>query len=222
MSTSSEFKVLPDIPDKLLQIYLSQKEVAVDTEMQGLRLGRDQVSLIQICDRDQNVCLVRPSPPDAPPNLKKLLTHSKTVKVYHYALSDVCFLKTSLGITVQPFQCTKVMSKLVRTYTDSHSLKHLVKEFVGLELDKNAQSSNWAKKNLSQEQLQYAANDVLYLLKVYDTLKQMVKDRGNMPTGISATELNNQAQKMLILMVELVLNGYGDRDQGWETSIFAH
>lgn len=222
MTTSSVHKVLSDIPEKTLKSYLSQKEIAVDTELQGLRLGRDQVSLVQLCDRDQQVCLVRPNISKPPPNLTKFFTHPKTVKIFHYAISDVTFLKSSLGIDVHPFRCTKVMSKLVRTYTDGHSLKNLAKEFIGLEMNKNAQSSNWQSKDLTQEQLQYAANDVLYLLRIYDELKQMLKDRGKLPTGISAVEINEHSQKMLVTMVELILNGYGDRDQGWETSLFSH
>ena len=222
MKTSSGFKVLPDIPEKTLKSYLSQKEIAVDTELQGLRLGRDQVSLVQLCDRNQEVCLVRPDISDPPPNLTRLFTHPKTIKIFHYALSDVAFLKASLGIDVHPFRCTKVMSKLIRTYTDSHGLKHLVKEFIGLEMDKNAQSSNWGRKDLTQDQLQYAANDVLYLLRIYDELKQMLKARGNLPSGISAVEMNEHSQQMLVTLVELILNGYGDRDQGWETSLFSH
>ena len=119
-------------------------------------------------------------------------------------------------------QALEVMSKLIRTYTDMHGLKHLVKEFIGLELDKDEQSSNWQRKDLTQAQLQYAANDVVYLLRVYDGLNLMLKDRGKLPTGIKAVELNEHSQKMLLTMVELLLNGYGDRGQGWETSLFLH
>jgi ribonuclease D len=222
MTASSEYTVVPDIPDELLKSYLSQPEVAMDTELQGLRLGRDQVSLVQICDREQRVCLVRPRPPKTPPNLKTLLTHPSTMKVFHYALTDVAFLKTSLDIEVTPYRCTKVMSKLVRTYTDQHSLKELVREFLELEMNKEAQTSNWGRRQLSPNQLRYAANDVLHLLKVYDQLGEMLEARGRLLTGITAMELNEHAQAALQVMVELVLNGYGDRDQGWETSLFNH
>ena len=222
MAASAETTLMPDIPDEFLQSYLSQREIAVDTELQGLRLGRDQVCLVQLCDRDKRVCLVRPSPPKAPPNLKKLLTHPKTVKVFHYALSDVAFLKMSLGIEVHPYRCTKVMSKIVRTYTELHSLKELVKESVGVDLEKSSQSSNWHKAGLSAGQLKYAANDVLYLLSVFDHLVGMIEERGRLPTGITEMELNERSQQALPTMVELILNGYGDRDQGWETSLFNH
>jgi ribonuclease D len=222
MAASSEYTVVADIPDAVLKSYLAQPEIAVDTELQGLRLGRDQVCLVQLCDRDQQVCLVRPEGPTTAPNLKKLLTHPKTVKVFHYALTDVAFLQASLDIAVHPYRCTKVMSKLARTYTDQHSLKDLVRELVGVELDKVSQSSNWQQRKLSPAQLKYAANDVLHLLAIYDALRQMLKERGKLPTGISAVELNEHSQQTLPTLVELILNGYGDKDQGWETSLFNH
>jgi len=222
MAASSEYAVVPDIPDAVLKSYLAQPEIAVDTELQGLRLGRDDVCLVQLCDREQQVCLVRPDPPKAPPNLKKLLTHPKTIKVFHYALTDVAFLQTSLGINVQPYRCTKIMSKLVRTYTDQHSLKELVRELVGVELDKVSQTSNWQQRDLSPAQLKYAANDVLHLLAIYDALKAMLKDRGRLPTGVMAADLNERTQQALPTIVDLILNGYGDKDQGWETSVFNH
>lgn len=222
MARSSEFKVVPDIPDQVLKHYLAQPEIAVDTEMQGLRLGRDQVCLVQLCDRDQQVCLVRIDAPTAPPNLTKLLTAPGTLKVFHYALTDVAFMQKSLGITVQPFACTKVMSKLARTYTDQHGLKDLAREFIGLEMDKASQTSNWARLDLSPAQLKYAANDVLYLLEIYDNLRELVRTRGTMPSGITLEALNERSQAMLPGLVALLLNGYGDRDGGWETSLFNH
>ena len=221
-SRSSEYTLVADIPDALLKSYLAQKEIAVDTELQGLRLGRDQVCLVQLSDRKQQVALVRPTPPKAPPNLKKLLTHPKTIKVFHYALTDVAFLKLSLGIDVYPYRCTKVMSKLVRTYTDAHSLKELVREFLGVELDKISQTSNWQRRDLSPAQLKYAANDVLHLLAVYDQLNRMLKERGKLPTGLTADEMNDHSQAALPTIVELILNGFGDKDLGWETSLFSH
>jgi ribonuclease D len=222
MQGSGEFRVVPDVPDDLLQAYLAQKEIAIDTELQGLRLGRDQVCLVQICDRESRVCLVQPRPPEAPPNLKHLLTHPKTTKIFHYAVTDVAFLQQSLSIHVHPFRCTKVMSKMIRTYTDSHSLKDLVAEMVGIELEKDSQLTNWFRRDLSSRQLKYAANDVLHLLKVFDSLKQMLKERGPLPSGITAVEMNELSQAALPALVELILNGYGDRENGWNTSVFTH
>jgi len=217
-----KYSVVSDIPDDLLANYLKQPEIAVDTELQGLKLNRDQVCLVQLCDRNQQVCLVRPNPPEAPPNLKKLLTAPNTVKVFHYALSDVAFLKVSLGIDVAPFRCTKVMSKLVRTYTEGHSLKSLVQEIVGVELDKTSQTTNWGKGDLSADQLRYAANDVIHLLEVYDGLKEMIKERGELASGLKLDDLNIQCQAMLPTLMNLLISGYGDQDNGWETSVFDH
>jgi len=215
-------RVVPDIPDKLLETYLQSKEIAVDTELQGLRLQRDEVCLVQLCDRAKNVCLLQPPAHKPPPNLKKLFTHPNVTKVFHFAVSDVAFLRTSLGIHVHPFRCTKVMSKLIRTYTEAHGLRALVQELMGIELDKEMQTSNWSVKNPTQMQLRYAANDVLYLLPVYDTLMEMLEHRGALFSGTSALELNEAAQACLPTIVDLLVNGYGDRDNGWETSLFVH
>lgn len=222
MAGSETYRAMPDIPDKLLETYLQSKELAVDTELQGLRLQRDEVCLIQLCDRNKNVCLVQPKPHQAPPNLKKLLTHPHTTKIFHFAVTDVAFLRTSLDIHVHPFRCTKVMSKLIRTYTEGHGLRSLVQELMGVELDKEQQNSNWFVKNPTQMQLRYAANDVLYLLPVYDTLMEMLENRGSLPSGTTALELNEATQACLPTIVDLLINGYGDRDNGWESSIFVH
>jgi len=218
----SRLQTVPDIPAELLDTYLSAPLVAVDTELQGLRLRRDHVCLVQLCDREQNICLVKPETREAPPNLRKLLTAPEVVKIFHYAVSDVAFFKVSMNVDVEPFHCTKVMSKLIRTYSDSHSLRTLVSELVGVELDKEQQNSNWDKQELSPMQLQYAANDVLFLIQVYDELMQMIENRAPLPTGISAAELNRRSQACLPTVVDLLVNGYGDRDQGWESSLFSH
>lgn len=219
---TDEYQCVPDIPEDLLQHYLGQNEIAIDTELHGLRLYRDEICLVQICDDQSKVCLVKPDIKNPPHNLKKLLTAPDTLKVFHFALTDVAFFKTSLGIDVAPFNCTKVMSKLVRTYTNSHGLKDLCAELLGLPLEKEQQQTNWASSNLSSGQLKYAANDVLYLLRVYRSLKNMIEQRPPLSTGIKLIELHQQAQNMLPGLVSLLVHGYGDKDQGWETTLFAH
>ena len=222
MAAGATRKVLPDVPGDLLEKYLRSDVIAVDTELHGLRLTRDQVCLVQIADRAQNVCLVRPSPPEAPENLRILMEHPRTIKVFHYALTDVAFMRTSLGVKVWPYHCTKVMSKLVRTYASSHGLKDVVAELVGVEMDKHPQQTNWSARELSQKQLEYAANDVLNLIPAYDALQRMLQERGMLPTGITVVELNELCQAFLPTLVELILNGYGDSDDGWETSLYTH
>jgi len=222
MAGPETLRVVPDIPDKLLETYLQAKEIAVDTELQGLRLRRDEVCLVQLCDRAKNICLLQPTPHKLPPNLRTLLTSPQLTKVFHFALTDVTFLRVSMDVKVHPYRCTKVMSKLIRTYSESHGLKALVHELMGVELDKEQQTSNWSVKHPTQIQLRYAINDVLYLLPIYDTLMEMIENRGQLPSGITALELNEAAQACLPALAELLINGYGDRDNGWETSLFLH
>lgn len=222
MANGPNLSVHPDVPDKLLKRYRQADLLAVDTELQGLRLYRDQVCLVQLADREGEVCLIRPRPPEAPPNLKALLEDAGLTKVFHYALTDVSFLRVSLGIQVAPYRCTKVMSKLVRTYANTHGLKDLVWELVGTHLEKENQQSNWARPDLSQQQLKYAANDVLHLIPVYQGLKEMLEARGHLPSGVSALRLNEMCQAHLPTLVELVLNHYGTRDDGWDTDVFTH
>ena len=216
------YSITSDIPDNLLELYLSKQEIAIDSEFHGLRLYRDEVCLIQICDDKKNVCLVKPDTNKVPPNLKQLLTDSGVTKIFHFAISDVSFIKTSLDIEVTPFCCTKVMSKLIRTYTQGHGLKDLSLELLGHEINKEQQQTNWSKTNLTQKQLEYAAKDVLDLIQIYKKLSQMMDNRPPLSTGTSIRKLNIKAQSMLPGLVELLIHGYGDKDGGWGSSLFSH
>jgi ribonuclease D len=180
------------------------------------------VCLIQICDDKKNVSLVKPDTNKAPPNLKQLLTDPGVTKIFHFAISDVAFIKTSLDIEVAPFCCTKVMSKLIRTYTQGHGLKDLCLELLGHELNKEQQQTNWSQNDLTQKQLEYAAKDVLDLIQIYHKLSQMMVNRPSLSTGTTIRELNNKAQSMLPGLVELLIHGYGDKDGGWGSSLFSH
>ena len=211
-----------DISDKLLEMYLAEPEIAIDTELHGLRLYRDEVCLVQICDDKKNVCLVKPEHKQIPPNLKRLLTDQNVIKVFHFALSDIAFFKTSMNIDVTPFRCTKVMSKLIRTYTQSHGLKDLSMELLGHDLNKDQQQTNWAQNDLSFKQLEYAANDVLELVQIYRKLTKMMDNRPPLSSGRTVNELNIKAQAMLPGLIDLLVNGYGDKNGGWESSLFTH
>jgi ribonuclease D len=211
-----------DISDKLLELYLAEPVIAIDTELHGLRLYRDEVCLVQICDDKKNVCLVKPEHKQVPPNLKILLTDKNVIKVFHFALSDVAFFKTSMNIEVSPFRCTKVMSKLIRTYTQGHGLKDLSQELLGHDLNKDQQQTNWAHNNLSSKQLEYAANDVLELVQIYRKLTDMMLNRPPLSTGTTVNELNIKAQAMLPSLIDLLVHGYGDKNGGWESSLFTH
>ena len=216
------YTLTSDIPDKFLELYLAEPEIAIDTELHGLRLYRDEVCLVQICDDKNNVCLVKPENRQAPANLMHLLTDRDVIKVFHFALSDVAFFKTSLNIEVAPFRCTKVMSKLIRTYTQGHGLKDLSLELLGYDVNKDQQQTNWSQIDLTEKQLDYAANDVINLIQIYRKLNEMIVARPRLSSGTTVSELNNKAQSMLPGMVELLIHGYGDKDGGWESSVFSH
>ena len=217
-----QHNLVNDIPDELMDSYLNESEIAVDTELHGLKLLRDEVCLVQICDDKNKVSLVKPKNNQTPPNLKRLLTDPRVTKVFHFAITDVAFIKTSMNVMVHPFCCTKVMSKLIRTYTHEHGLKDLIYEIHGKQVNKEQQQSNWDSENLTQKQLEYAANDVLYLIKIYRKLQEMMNNRSPLKSGITISELNMKAQSILPGLVELLINGYGDKDGGWQSSLFSH
>ena len=169
-----------DLDSASLARYMAAEAIAIDTETMGLVLGRDRLCLVQLCDSQGFVCAVRIAKGQTEaPNLQKLLTSWDIVKVFHYARFDVAQFKVTFGIETAPIFCTKIASKLARTYTSSHGLKSLVAELMEVELDKRAQSSDWGNaENLSSEQYDYAANDVRYLLDVKDKLTRMLKREG--------------------------------------------
>jgi ribonuclease D len=149
--------------------------VAIDTETMGLKPGRDRLCVVQLSGGDGNAHCVRLAQGayDAP-NLKALLEDRGTLKIFHFARFDVAVLKKYLGVDTSPVYCTKIASKLVRTFTDRHGLKDLVRDLTGKELSKEQQSSDWGAAELTQAQLAYAASDVLYLHQVKDKLDMML------------------------------------------------
>ena len=160
--------------------YLHSSRLAVDTEAMGLIHGRDRLCLVQIADADDRVSCVRIALGQTEaPNLQRLMEASTVEKVFHFARFDVAALASGLGIAVNPLFCTKVGSRLGRTYTPRHGLKDLVMELVGVELDKGAQSSDWGRVDeLTETQLAYAANDVRYLLPARERLEAMLRREG--------------------------------------------
>ena len=166
-----------DLSDAALSDYMKTEAIAVDTETMGLLPQRDRLCLVQLCDAQDRVTVIRIAKGQTEANnLKQLLEAADIVKVFHFARFDLATLKYHLGIQVKPVFCTKIASKLARTYTNRHGLKDVVQELEQVELDKSAQSSDWGNAaNLSPEQLRYAANDVRYLLSVRQKLTQMLK-----------------------------------------------
>jgi ribonuclease D len=184
--------------------------VAVDSETLGLSLTRDALCLVQLSagNGDAHIVQVNRATYDCP-NLKRLLANPQVLKILHYARFDVGMFMRHLGVTTTPVFCTKIASKLARTYTDRHGLKDVAKELLGLELSKQQQSSDWGAADLSEAQLQYAAADVLHLHAIRDRLEDMLAREGR-------SELARACFAFLPTRAALDLAGWGDVD------IFAH
>jgi ribonuclease D len=154
--------------------------VAIDTETMGLDFRRDRLCLVQLSAGDGSAHLVQIIPPSLGgkgadcPNLKALLTDRSVTKLFHYARFDIAALLTGLGVVTAPVICTKIASKLVRTYTDRHGLKDLCRDLAGIEISKQQQTSDWGAADLSPEQLTYAASDVLYLHVIWQKLEALL------------------------------------------------
>ena len=153
--------------------------VAIDSETLGLNPQRDRLCLVQLSSGDGAAHMVQfeAGKYDAP-NLKRLLTDPKVTKLLHFARFDVAMFKQYLGVVTAPIYCTKIASKLVRTYTDKHGLKDIVRELLNVDLSKEQQSSDWGAPELSEKQLAYAANDVAYLHRLKDVLDGMLAREG--------------------------------------------
>jgi ribonuclease D len=165
-----------DLPDGVLA---GATAVAVDSETMGLRLGRDPLCVVQLSDGNGDAHLVRLARPgyDAP-NLKRLLADPGVLKIFHFGRFDIAMFYAHLGVVTAPVYCTKIASKLARTYTDRHGLKDVVRELVGVDLSKAQQSSDWGAARLSDEQVAYAASDVLYLHAAKARLDAMLAREG--------------------------------------------
>jgi ribonuclease D len=189
------------------------KVVAMDTETLGLTLGRDRLCVVQLSSGDGHSHLVQmPKPgPDgqlAAPNLVKLLTDPSITKLLHFARFDLAVLQRTFGVITAPVYCTKVASRLVRTYTDRHGLKDLVKELLNIELSKQQQSSDWGADELTPEQQAYAGSDVLHLHALKARLDMMLARENR-------TELAAACFAFLPVRAALDLGG-------WPDDIFAH
>ena len=155
--------------------------VAVDTETMGLNPERDQLCVVQLSAGDGNAHVVQLDRGTYnAPNLRALMANQNVLKIFHFARFDVAMLQRYLGVVTSPVYCTKVASKLVRTYTDRHGLKDLVKELANVDLSKQQQSSDWGARDLTEAQLAYAASDVLYLHEVKSVLDGMLAREGRM------------------------------------------
>ncbi len=184
--------------------------VAIDTETMGLNPARDRLCLIQLSGGDGNAHLVQFDVGQyAAPNLKTLLNDRSVQKIFHFARFDIASIKAYLEVDCTPVYCTKIASRLTRTFTDKHSLKELCRDLLAIELSKQQQTSDWGAKELSEEQLSYAASDVLYLHKIKDRLDTMLARENR--TGLAQSLFD-----FLPTRSQLDLEGWADVD------IFAH
>ena len=169
-----------DIDTDLYHLYKDSSYLAVDTEAMGLIHGRDRLCLIQICNElNLTACIKIDINNSDSSNIKNLFEDEKIMKIFHYARFDVAALKCNLEINTRNIFCTKIASKLARTYTNKHGLKDLIHELVGVELDKSSQSSDWGStEDLSNKQIDYAANDVRYLIEAMHKLKVILNREG--------------------------------------------
>jgi ribonuclease D len=184
--------------------------VAIDSETMGLNPHRDRLCLVQLSAGDGEVHLVKFGlGPYQAPNLVRLLADPAVTKIFHFGRFDIAVLRHALGVTTSPVYCTKIASKLVRTFTDRHGLKDLCRDLIGVELSKQEQSSDWGAPTLTEAQMKYAASDVLYLHQLVDRLDVMLAREGR-------TELAAACFKFLPARAELDLAGWPEAD------IFAH
>ena len=195
-----------DLPD--LSRY--GREVAIDTETMGLDPRRDRLCVVQLSPGDGSADVVQiPADLTAAPNLEKLFADPAVTKIFHYARFDMAVIKHRFGVVTGPIYCTKIASKLVRTYTDRHGLKDLVRELLNIDLSKQQQSSDWGGEKLSDAQLDYAASDVLYLHDLKRHLDRMLRREDR-------AAIADQCFKFLPTRIELDLLGWDEAD------IFAH
>ena len=186
------------------------REVAIDTETMGLDPHRDRLCVVQLSPGDGSADVIQiPQNATEAPNLVRLLTDPNVTKIFHYARFDVAVLQHRFGVVTGPIYCTKIASRLVRTYTDRHGLKELARELLNVDLSKQQQSSDWGNEKLSDAQLDYAASDVLYLHDLKRHLDRMLKRENRMELAQSCFDFVKTRCALDLL--------------GWEeTDIFAH
>ncbi len=200
-----------DLPSNVLKSF--KGDISIDTETLGLNIKRDRLCLIQLRNEtDQNIYLIKfdeDLSPKLSKNIKILLENKSLTKIFHYGRFDMAVLKQNLKINVKNIFCTKVASKLTRTYSSKHGLKDLVYELLDIQLNKTEQSSDWSKKKLTKKQIEYAINDVLYLSKIKSSLneKLIIQKR---------FKLFKSIMKFMEIRVDLDLQGWEEMD------IFAH
>ncbi|MEO0544430.1 MAG: ribonuclease D [Pseudomonadota bacterium] len=197
-----------DLSDEAAALY--EDRIAVDSETLGLNPHRDRLCVVQLSPGDGSADVVQIAKGQKrAPNLAALMRDRTKTKIFHFARFDVAVLKNALGINTQPIFCTKIASRLTRTYTDRHGLKDICRELLGVDLSKQQQSSDWAADELTKAQMEYAASDVLHLHALMDVLVERLEREGR-------TKIAQECFRFLPTRAELDLAGWPDED------IFAH
>ncbi|MBV9348175.1 MAG: ribonuclease D [Pseudolabrys sp.] len=194
-----------DLPD--LSAY--KGAVAIDTEAMGLDPSRDRLCVVQLSPGDGNADVVQIAAGSQAPNIKKLLADKSVLKIFHYARFDIAMLYKAFGVMAEPIYCTKIASRLARTYTDKHGLKDLAKEILGVDLSKQQQLTDWGASELTEAQVAYAASDVLHLHALKEKLDAMLMREKRI-------ELAQACFRFLPDRARLDLAGWGEQD------IFSH
>ena len=192
-----------DLTDEQLTEFNEQSEIAVDCEMMGLNPFRDRLCVIQMAYHKGPCLLLQINESQPYPNLRTIFENPEIHKIFHFARMDCLFIKQRLGIKVKNIVCTKIASKIARTYTDKHGLKELVRVIVGENLDKGQQTSDWGRSELSSEQLNYAALDVKYLFAIKQELFSILERENR-------SHLYQEAINFLPTLIELDQLGYGN------------
>ena len=200
-----------DLPSNILKSF--KGDISIDTETLGLNIKRDRLCLIQLRNEtNKKVYLIKfedDLSPKSSKNIKLLLENKHLTKIFHFGRFDMAVLRENLNINVKNVFCTKIASKLTRTYSSRHGLKDLVYEIFNIQLDKTEQSSDWSEEKLTKKQIQYAINDILYLSEIKNSLNKKLLEQKRL-------KLFNSIMKFLEIRVDLDL-------KGWESiDIFAH
>lgn len=201
--------LLDDLDPERQRIYLESRYLAIDTETMGLKTRRDRLCLVQMCNEAGVITLVQIRGGSQAPRLQALLESEQVEKIAHYARFDMAAIRHWLNIDLKPVFCTKIASRLTRTFTDRHGLKDLVAELLGIEMNKEQQSSDWAAATLSDKQIAYASADVVHLVALKERLEQMLRRDGRL-------ELAKACMGFLPHRAALDLAGWEEED------IFAH
>jgi len=195
--------VKQDIPDDMFDEFKTASELGVDCEMMGLNPNRDRLCLVQIAKENGPCALIQIDESKKPERLASLFENQNIIKIFHYARADCSFLKVRLNIEVKNIYCTKLASRIARTYTERHGLKELVKEFSGDNLDKSITSTDWGRPELTDDQLLYAQGDVLYLFLLRRSLNEILQREGRF-------ELFTKALSFLPARIEFDTHGFDD------------